>query len=110
MKKPIRKFKLTPQAHSHIKEAALDLPVMVRVNPDGTHKKRILSEFKGYDYLDANGNKTEELMTHSSKKAVPLIVNHEINMIEEYYAKGLPGVEAYINDVKEHAKNRQQND
>lgn len=110
MKKTIRKFKLTPQAHKLIKEAALDLPVMVRVNADGTHKKRILTEFKGYDYFDAQGNKTDQLMTHSTQKAVPLIVNHEINLVAEFYEKGMPGVEAYINDVKEHAKNRQTND
>lgn len=99
MKKNIRKFNLTPQAHKSIIETARTLPQMVRLNPDGSQMARDVTKFKGVEYIDEKGNKSEKPYNHFTKGKEPVFINHEVEMINRFWQHGEPGVQAYVDSV-----------
>jgi hypothetical protein len=81
-----RKFNLTPQAHKAIVELARTLPQIIRLNADGTQQVRVKTTY--------NGGKTY------SKTKEPVLVNHEVELINRFWASGTNGVTEYCNNIK----------
>jgi len=92
------KFKLTPQAHKAIIEAANMLPKLVRVKPDGSPQYRKLNTYEGV----SNFNVNDGTYTNNSKQySEPVMVNHEVEMRSAYAQLGDTGIKKYIQLVHE---------
>lgn len=96
--KPKIKFKLTPQVQKSIVEAAKQLPALVRQNADGRPQYRKLATYKG---ASSFSHYTKGYTNHSDIYLVPVLVNHEVKMIETYQLHGEAALQRYIEMVHE---------
>ena len=104
-----QKFKLSPQMHKEIKESAAVLPPLVRLNKDGSDRTRIVSKtYKGNEIpagvKPSPGVKVEPNKLYVQRIQEPVYVNHEVEMINQYWSGGERAVKAYISKVVEISK------
>lgn len=94
-------YKLTPDATKMIKAVAITLPVLQKKNPS-TGKlmfrkltKRIQGKDLPKDYKKKNDWSPMGYYTYTYEE--PILVNHELNLIEVYRKDGNEGVNHYVN-------------
>ena len=90
------KFKLTPQAHKAILEAAKALPQLVKLLPNGKPMYRKLNKFNGYSQ-----NSNEGLQKETNHYQEVVYVNHEVEMRNAFAQYGESAVQRYIDMVHE---------
>jgi hypothetical protein len=88
MNKLKNKHKLTPADYKHIKTVAMNLPQFQRVK-DGKPMTRIVTKFIGQ--IKTIGG----IKNSYQKIEEPIMVNHELNLIEVFKKDGMSGVETY---------------
>lgn len=99
--------------HKEIKESAAVLPPLVRLNKDGSDRTRMVSKtFKGSD-IPKDVKPSPDVKVEPNKLYVqriqePVYVNHEVEMINQYWTGGEPAVKAYIERVVEISKKNRQ--
>lgn len=95
------KFKLTPKAHKEIIKISRTLPKLVKLNPDGSHQMRVVTEFKGQFDHDVKGKLSNGRFNHFSKGLEPVCVNHELELIKLFSQHGSSVFQKYIDYVNE---------
>lgn len=90
------KFKLTPQAHKAILEAAKALPQLVKLLPDGKPMYRKLNTYEG-PQVKTDGSYTK----HTKLYQEVVYVNHEVEMRNAFAQYGESAVQKYIDMVHE---------
>ena len=96
------KFKLTPEVYKSIKLISKSLPKFQRKDSQGNLMWREVSKFDGVKNFKQGGGKiptTYEKQILKGKE--PLLVNHEVNMVEIYQKDGLVGLNRYVDFFKE---------
>lgn len=90
------KFKLTPQVHKQIVEAAKQLPPLVKVDSNGKPLYRKLNTYKGAT-MKINGSYTKT----TQHELQPVFINHEVELIQAYQQYGDKGITSYVELVHE---------
>lgn len=95
------KFKLTPQVYKQLMEIAHDLPQLQQLTPTGKPMYRAKPVFVGTDLTrEAALNKMGYRNTIQRNKE-PLLVNHEVQLIDRYQRLGMDAVNAYAAKCRE---------
>lgn len=91
--KPKNKFKLTPEVYKSIKLISKTLPVCQRKDKNGNLMWRAVSKFDGTkDFSESLKSYTKIIRTGKE----PILVNHEINLVEIWQKDGQNGVDSYV--------------
>jgi hypothetical protein len=107
MKQP-NKFKLTPQIHKQLVELAKDLPALQQLSPTGKPLFRAACDFVGTD-LTAHSGRYDRYKQKIIRKQEPILVNHQVELIDKYQKRGMPAVDAYVAKVREIAAQHEEN-
>ncbi len=104
-----QKHKLSPDMHKQIKESAAVRPPLVRLNKDGSDRTRVVTKTYNGSELPEGVKLSPGVAFNPNKLYVqritePVYVNHEVEMINEFWKGGEPAVKNYINNVVEISK------
>lgn len=100
-------YKLTPQAYKSILILAKSLGPFQRRDKNGELMFRKVTHFKGTNGWAPEG----DYKNHIQRDSEPIMVNHEVNLVEVYQKYGLPGIKAYaefFEDLKKEKKDAEQ--
>jgi hypothetical protein len=86
------KFKLSPADYKHIKTVAMNLPQFQRVK-DGKPMTRIVTKNQTSEYVPDGA--MGKIKNSFQRVEEPIMVNHELNLIEVFKKDGMSGVETY---------------
>lgn len=102
-KKPLKnKFKLIPEVYKSIKSLAQNLPKFQKRDAAGNLLWRQTSKFDHTEHFQQGNGKTPTTYTkHILKGKEPVLVNHEVNMVEIYQKDGWIGLNRYVDFFKE---------
>ena len=94
MKKALpNKFKLTPEVYKKLKQMATLMPQFQRRDKNKNLMFQGAAVFKGTsDWNEAKGTFVKNI-DHGK---VPLMVNHEVNLVEIYQKDGWKGINIYV--------------
>jgi hypothetical protein len=96
------KFKLTPEVYKSIKLLAQNLPKFQKRDAAGNLLWRDVSKFDGLkDFMQGGGKIPTTYKKQILKGKEPLLVNHEVNMVEIYQKDGWVGLNRYVDFFKE---------
>jgi len=95
------KFKLTPEAHTKIKLLAKEFPKLQKLSKNGEPLFRLLTITKKGSELppDTKLNSGESInkdKVYVTRVKEPILVNHELNMIDVYKKDGEAGIIDYV--------------
>lgn len=95
--KPKNKYKLTPEVYKTIKLISKSLPVCQRKDANGNLMWRTISKFDGTEHFQQGIGKIPRSFTKKIRTGKePILVNHEINLVEIYQKDGQNGVDSYV--------------
>ncbi|MCE3278016.1 MAG: hypothetical protein K0S44_207 [Bacteroidetes bacterium] len=107
--------KITPQVYKTLVETAAKLPPFQRKDKNGNLLWRAASRFvKGSELTqkvtaDGKAIKPDEMYVQQGRQ--PLLVNHQVNLIEVYMKDGQPGVDEYVDffaNIHEESKTKKE--
>lgn len=95
--------KITSEVYKHIKEKAKELPIFYRTDKSGKVVYTTRTQIKKFEELSDDEKKqvaVQKINTKKQiivKKQIPVIIYHEVMLIEAFRKKGMQGVDQYIN-------------
>lgn len=95
--KPKNKFPLTPEILKEIKETIKTLGVWQRKNAKGELMWEPVNVFKGTKDFNVGGKGQKSYTKLFERGKKPLMVNHEVNMIDIWRKDGRKGLDTYTN-------------
>lgn len=96
--------KITPEIHKEIIQTAKDLPMFYRTDKSGKVVYTTKTTVKKWEELSEEELKQAEQnkaikpgKSISISKKLPVLINHEVMLIEAYKSKGREGIDVYVN-------------
>jgi len=109
--KIVKQNKLTQEVRKKIKEYNKVLPDLPLVKNGMVQVKKVSRTLTGKEYideggeLDSKGKKIDPKAMYVFKDNKVQTVNHEVNMRDEFYKHGEPGIDNYVKWVGEIHRN-----